>query len=108
MIRKLDGFDLETRTMIVVLMAFAFVALLSSAAFAITAPANTTLAYDLFDVCVNKMLKGPIGFIGGIFTIVMGAVMLAKQNFMAAIPCILGGAGVIKADTIVTSLGIIC
>lgn len=90
-------------TMLVLCVVF----LLPETASAITAPAVGDFAYDIYDIAVNDILKGPIGFVGGLATIVVGAVLAVKQNFVGAIPCILGGAAIIKGDTIVTSLGML-
>lgn len=86
---------------------FAFVGALaiSTDAFAITAPAATTFAYDVYDIAINNIIKGPIGFVAGAMAIVFGAVLAIKQEIMGAVPAILGGAILLKADTIVVSLG---
>ena len=77
-------------------------------AFGITAPtaAGSPLGYDLYDVAVNDMLKGPAGFVGGLGAIVYGVSQLAKSWMIAALS-VLGGSAIIKADTIVASLGAI-
>jgi len=89
------------------LLAFsaAYIALSVVPAMAITAPAAGSFAYDLYDVGVNQMLKGPIGFVGGIAAIAIGAVSAIQQKVFGAVPCILGGVAILKADTIVSSLG---
>lgn len=94
----------EVRLMLV-FMAAAMVLGLSSVASAITAPAAGSFAYDVYDIGVNKILKGPIGFIGGVSAIVIGAIAAIRAQIMLAIPAILGGAVILKADTITTSLG---
>ena len=45
----------------------------SMSASAITAPAAGTFAFDLYDVAVNDMLKGPVGFVGGMAAILISA-----------------------------------
>ncbi len=77
----------------------------SGAAEALTTPAAGSFAYDIYDVAVNSILKGPIGFVAGIAAIVLGAVQAIQGKMMMAFPAILGGAGLIKADTIVSSMG---
>lgn len=77
------------------------------AAQAITAPTDGAFAYDLYDIAVNKILKGPIGFVSGAAAIVLGAVSAIGGRIMMAIPCILGGAALIKADSITTTLGLL-
>ena len=76
-------------------------------AHAITAPQQGTFAYSVYDVGVNDILKGPIGFVGGAAAIVYGAIMAVQGRIMGAIPAILGGAVMLKADAIVSSLGAI-
>ena len=94
----------EVRLMLV-FMAVAMVLGLSGIASAITAPAAGSFAYDVYDIGVNKILKGPVGFVGGVAAIVIGAIAAIRAQIMLAIPAILGGAVILKADTITTSLG---
>ena len=96
----------EIRLMLV-LMAAAFVFGMSEMASAITAPVAGSFAYDVYDIGVNKILQGPIGFVGGVIAIVIGAIAAIRAQIMLAIPAILGGAVILKADTITTSLGMI-
>ena len=96
----------ELRLMLV-LMTAALVFGLSSMASAITAPVAGSFAYDVYDIGVNKILQGPIGFVGGVIAIVIGAIAAIRAQIMLAIPAILGGAVILKADTITASLGMI-
>lgn len=96
----------EARLMLVFMTA-AFVFGLSGMASAITAPAAGSFAYDVYDIGVNKILQGPVGFVGGVAAIVIGAISAIRAQIMLAIPAILGGAVLLKADTITTSLGMI-
>lgn len=73
---------------------------------AITAPASGSFAYDLYDVGVNKILKGAPGFIGGLVGIVYSATQLSN-NWKGAGLGILASTAVIKADSITTSLGML-
>ncbi len=78
----------------------------SSPALAITtAPATGSFAYDVYDIAINQILKGPIGFVCGASAIVIGAVCAIQQKIMSAVPAILGGAALMKADAITASLG---
>ncbi len=79
--------------------------MITGTAEAIVAPAAGSFAYDIYDVAVNSVLKGPIGFVAGIAAIVLGAINAIMGKIMMAFPAILGGAALIKADTIVTSMG---
>lgn len=83
------------------------VQLLYSIAFAIVAPAVGSFAYDVYDVAVVRMLQGPIGFVGGVAAMIIGAVMAIQGKIMGAIPAICGGAILLRADALVTSLGAI-
>ena len=94
----------ELRLMLA-LMTVAMVFGFSSMASAITAPVAGSFAYDVYDIGVNKILQGPIGFVGGVMAIVIGAIAAIRAQIMLAIPAILGGAVILKADAITTSLG---
>jgi hypothetical protein len=72
---------------------------------AFTAPAAGSFAYTVYDVAVTQILQGAIGFVAGVGAMVMGAVLAIQQKVMAAIPAILGGAILLNADTLVTTLG---
>ena len=96
----------EVRLMLV-FMAVALAIGLSGVASAITAPAAGSFAYDVYDIGVNRLLKGPVGFVGGVAAIVIGAIAAIRAQIMLAIPAILGGAVFLKADTITASLGMI-
>lgn len=76
-------------------------------AHAITAPATGSFAYSVYDIGVNQILKGPIGFVGGVGAVVWGAIAAVQGKIMTAVPAILGGAAMLKADSIVSSLGAI-
>ncbi len=77
------------------------------AAHAITAPAQGSFAYSVYDIGVNDILDGPIGFVGGVGAVVFGAINAIQGKVMGAIPAILGGAAMLQANNIVTSLGAI-
>ena len=77
-------------------------------ALAITAPTSGTFAYDVYDIGVNKILDGPIGFVAGVAAMAVGAVSAVQQKVFASVPAILGGAVLLNADSLVTSLGMIC
>lgn len=88
-------------------LALLFVLLIAPLAHAIVAPAAGSFAYDVYDIGVNQILRGPIGFVGGVVAIVIGAVMAIQGEVMYSVPAILGGAVMLRADTVVTSLGAI-
>ena len=80
--------------------------MLPEVASAITAPATTSFAYDLYDVAVNDMLKGAPGFVGGLVMLVVSAINLSKAPMVAG-SGVLGGTALIKADSIVASMGML-
>lgn len=80
-------------------------AFVTSAAFAITAPSNVnSFGYDFYDIAVVQILNGPIGFVGGLAAVVMGATQLMK-SWPAAVMGVLTGTAIIKAEDITASLG---
>ena len=77
------------------------------AAHAVAAPTTGGFAQTVYDVGITDILKGPIGFVGGVGAIVFGAVSAIQGRVMQAAPAVLGGAALLQADTIVESLGAI-
>lgn len=77
------------------------------AARAMVEPGAGDFAYDLYDIAINKIQKGPIGFVAGWGAMLFGAVLAARGAVLQAVPTILAGAAILKADTIVTTLGAI-
>lgn len=78
----------------------------AQAVFAFTAPTQGSFAYDAYDIAVNKVLKGPLGFVAGVGAMAFGAVSLLLGRFMPAVTGILGGALLLKADALTRSLGL--
>jgi hypothetical protein len=97
-------FNKEQRTVILTLVSVIMLGVVQIAQ-AISAPASGDFAYDLYDIGVNKIVKGPIGFVGGVVAMVAGAIAAIQARIMLALPAILGGAALLKADSIVSSLG---
>ena len=87
--------------MIVGLLAF----FAAPAAFAIAVPVAGDFAFEIYDLVVNDILNGAIGFVGGVIAIVYGASQLMR-SWMVAILGIVGGAIILNADLITTSLGL--
>lgn len=71
---------------------------------AFTAPAVGDFGYDIYDIVVNQILNGPIGFIGGVALIVFGATKI-MTNWMLTILCIIAGTILIRAADLVVTLG---
>jgi len=76
-------------------------------AWALNSPGAGSFAYDIYDIAINSILKGPIGFVAGTAAIVFGSVIAIQGKILASIPAILGGAALLKADSIVNTLGAI-
>lgn len=97
----------EIRVAIIALMAASFVMALNTAVYAITAPTSGSFAYDVYDIGVNKILKGPIGFVGGVAAIGVGVLAAMRSMIMMAISAVICAAVLLKADSLVESLGAI-
>ncbi|GEM_PF-1197095 len=80
--------------------------LTSQSSQAFTAPAAGSLGYDVYNLVVNSLLGGPIGFVGAIMVIVWGAFQVMK-NWIITIATLICGTVVLKAQSIVTSLGFV-
>jgi len=79
--------------------------LLSTNALAMTVPAAGSFAYDLYDIGVNQILLGPIGFIAGVACMVFAAILAIRQMILPAAGVVLGGAFLLKADSVVQTIG---
>lgn len=80
--------------------------LLASAAHAFKAPTTTDLGYDIYDIVVNKGVKGPLGFVGGVAAFLFGVSRLFS-NIMIGIPTIVAAVCLIKADSILRTFGML-
>lgn len=79
--------------------------LLSTSAMAMTVPAAGSFAYDLYDIGVNQILLGPIGFVAGVACMVFAAILAIRQMILPAAGVVLGGAFLLKADAVVQTIG---
>ena len=79
--------------------------LISSNAIAMTVPAAGSFAYDLYDIGVNQILLGPIGFVAGVACMVFAAILAIRQMILPAAGVVLGGAFLLKADAVVQTIG---
>jgi len=80
---------------------------LAGPALAITAPTTGSFGYTVYDIFVVKMLQGAFGFVGALALIIWGASMLPRGAWLPAVFCIVAGGAIIKADSIVSSLGML-
>ncbi len=99
--KEKQGKNLTTLIMVAALC------LISSNAFAMTVPAAGSFAYDLYDIGVNQILLGPIGFVAGVACMVFAAIMAIRQMILPAAGVVLGGAFLLKADAVVQTVGAI-
>jgi hypothetical protein len=86
-------------------IAVAVVLLGSGIAEAFTAPSPGTFGYPVYDVAVNKMGKGPFGYIAGFAAVVFGFILMIKGQYLIGILAFLGGSGLAFADSIVQTMG---
>ncbi|OGR04882.1 MAG: hypothetical protein A2511_16050 [Deltaproteobacteria bacterium RIFOXYD12_FULL_50_9] len=86
-------------------LAAALLAVNPGSVHAVTAPVAGTFAFDLYDIAVNDLVKGPVGFIGGVFGMIAAAVLLMRQQLLPAGATVLGSGLLLKADSVVASMG---
>lgn len=84
----------------------ALLAMVSGGAHAFTAPAAGDLGYDIYDIVVNKGVKGPLGFVAGVAAFLFGVSRLFS-NIMVGIPTIVAAVCLIKSDTILQTFGMV-
>ena len=84
----------------------ALFAVMSGGAHAFTAPAAGDLGYDIYDIVVNKGVKGPLGFVAGVAAFLFGVSRLFS-NVMIGIPTIVAAVCLIKSDTILQTFGMV-
>lgn len=76
---------------------------------AMTVPAAGSFAYDLYDIGVNQILLGPVGFTGGVACMCVAAILAIRQMILPAAGVVLGGAFLLRAHTVVETIGaLIC
>ena len=103
MIRKIGKTALSFANVGVPLALFAA---MSGGAHAFTAPATGDLGYDIYDIVVNKGVKGPLGFVAGVAAFLFGVSRLFS-NIMVGIPTIVAAVCLIKSDTILQTFGMV-
>jgi len=103
MITLLRRHGLRTADIVLLLAA---VTLAGAAAHAFQAPAAGDLGYDIYDIVVNKGVKGPLGFVGGVAAFLFGVSRLFS-NIMIGIPTIVAAVCLIKADSILQTFGMV-
>lgn len=79
----------------------------ANAAFAFTVPSSSDLAYEIYDVAVNDLLKGPIGFVGGLGLVAYGlyGAVMGQGSVGTTVLALCAGGGMAAADTITETMG---
>lgn len=107
MLKLLPRFDVKTADAALYLALFAMFALAGPhAAYAFKAPVAGDLGYDIYDIVVNKGVKGPLGFVAGVAAFLFGVSRLFS-NIMIGIPTIVAAVCLIKADAILQTFGMV-
>lgn len=89
-----------------VIMALAILVLVQAEnSLAMTVPASGSFAYDLYDIGVNQILLGPVGFTGGVACMCVAAILAIRQMILPAAGVVLGGAFLLRANTVVETIG---
>ncbi len=99
----LSGSHAHKRTLIAALTPVCLALAVNAMAMAV--PAAGSFAYDLYDIGVNQILLGPIGFVGGCACMVLAGITAIRQMLLPAAGVALGGAFLLKADSVVQSIG---
>lgn len=80
--------------------------MVASAAFAYTDPQSGDLFYEAYDIVINKIMAGPVGFIMGALMVIGGIItMVLGKGFLLPLIAVIGGAIIVKIDDIVSSFG---
>lgn len=77
---------------------------IGDAAHAFSTPAAGSFGYNIYDIAINKVAQGPIGFVGGGWLIATAATKM-NEGWVRALPYAIGGSCLIKVDELTTSLG---
>lgn len=100
------------KTHIIFVLLFTIAAASIAAAF--STPAPTDFAFDVYNVLINKIFHGPIGYIGAVFLIGVGAMKtLVHYDYSTVSPArtlyylcwIILGTMILKIDNVMFSLG---
>ena len=96
--------DNKRKTTAMMLMAACMVAYAASA-FGFSTPTPGTLGYDFYDFA-DKLATGAVGFTIGMGGVALAGFCLFKQAVWPAIGSVMGTIAILKATSIVNSLGI--
>jgi len=68
---------------------------------------SSGFAGEVYDIVVDKLLNGPVGFTAGVGCLVYGTASLVLGRVVPAVLSIIGGAMLIKAPAIANTLGML-
>lgn len=88
----------------IVLLTILMLATVAGSALAMTAP-TAGFGFELYDIGVNTILKGPVGMVAGIMAVVAAAVLLMRQMIMPAVGTVLAGVFLLTADSFLAAMG---
>lgn len=101
------GFGREVNQYLIFLGLLVLCVLVSGDAWAFTAPTSGSLLYDAYDMVVNKMFKGALGYVICFAALAYGLYCLFTIK-IAQFLCSFVGAGLLwNLESIVTSMGCI-
>ena len=107
-VKRISKFVRDNPTAVAAMAVTAAACVIPGEVLAWSAPSSGDFLYDIYDIAVNKMLNGPLGFIGGMGCIGAGGYFIANSRaggMATGIPMILLGGTLIKLDSITQSLG---
>ena len=95
------------RVYLFVLFAFLIYALFMGVTdvFAWNLPNNNSFAYDVYDIFVNKLLKGAPGAVAAVALMAGGIVSAVRSNFLGAGICSISSLLLYKAPDLIQKLG---
>jgi hypothetical protein len=73
-------------------------------AMAATVPTTGDPGYELYDLFVNDLAQGPLGFVGAMALLIWGGSMI-KDSYWKAGAAAVGGGVILKADALTQSFG---
>lgn len=86
-------------------MSFALLGMYVPDLWAWSQPTQGSFAYDVYDIAINKIAKGPIGFVAGA-GLMAGAIFAAtRAAWVPAVLMAVGSGTLFKIEDVVSSLG---
>lgn len=84
---------------------FLLALLVTSPAWAFTAPTAGDLAFEIYDIVINDGIEGPIGAMIAVASIVFGIFGIANRNWFAMGGGFAGTTAMVAGEDIVTTVG---